>query len=928
MRIINCKTNHIINPVGYMMENPVFSWQVEDAEGKFQTKARICIARDKGMKDICADTGMTEKADSIATEVSLELEPRTRYYWTVTVQSDAGEEAVSDVNYFETSKMQEPWKAKWIGCERKERHPVFIKDIRVDKELTSARLYICGLGLYEAAVNGKKVSNEYLTPYCNNYEEWLQYQTFDVTEELKNGGRLSVMMGSGWALGRFGFFSKPGDPGEYRAEMELIAELCLTYADGSSEVTGTDETWRVRRSNITFSSIYDGEHRDDTLPDTGEEPVKLIVENTPLTARLSPPVLVQEELPAAELIHTPAGEAVFDIGQNIAGIFRLHVHEPAGTRIHIQFGEVLQEGNFYTENLRTALAEYIYISDGTDKILEPHFTFYGFRYVKIEGIIDLKSEDFTALAVYSDLKQAGRLETGHEKVNRLISNTEWGLKGNFLDVPTDCPQRDERMGWTGDAQVFSPTACFLRDSYAFYRKYLYDMSTEQKNLNGKVPNVIPSFVKDAYRDTGSVWGDAATIIPWNMYVFYGDSGILRERFDDMKAWVDYIGTEDGDSHGWRRRFHNGDWLALDNPAGGDDQCIGGTDTGYIADIYYAYSAEIVAKAAGILGKVQEEEKYRELSRKIRRGVVEEYFSLTGRCCFNTQTALLMALRFDIAPSRDKAREMLYKKFQDTKGKLQTGFVGTPILCSQLTEEGMEGLAYDLLLNEDYPGWLYEINLGATTMWERWNSLNADGTVSSTGMNSFNHYSYGSVVEWMYRYVAGLNLLEEAPGFRQVKIRPVPDRRIGYAHMSYNSAAGCYEISWKADDDYHLTISISVPFGCRAELFLPYAPEDVYSLKNTMFTDVRDGICHLLPGKYQVSYQTTCALRRVYGRKDTVETLLANKGTRDVLEKYMPHLSCVPDFICGMSLEDALRYKDSGLNYTCLLDEIERELQHA
>ena len=698
MKIVQCKVNHLVNPLGYQMNYPVFSWQVTETKGKRQTRACIRVSLQETMEDCCVDTGMIAGLNHVASEIRLDMKPRVRYYWTVTVQTDASEEETSDVNWFETGKKEEPWYADWITCEAMDRHPVFEKQIDVSQKVVSARLYICGLGAYEVSINGKKVSDEFLAPYCNNYENWLQYQTYDVTNDLEWGGLIQVMLGNGWARSRFGYWSKAGDKSYYNKPMELIAELHLRFQDGSNRIIGTDKSWKVRRSTIIFSGIYDGEPRDDSLCETEVETVQIIEEETPLVERFSVPVRIQERLKPVELIHTPAGEQVMDLGQNMTGIFRLRVKEPAGTRIHLQFGEILQNGNFYRGNLRTALAEYIYVSNGTEQVIEPHFTFFGYRYVKIEGITNLCIDDFEGLAVYSSLEEIGQIRTGNEKVNRLIQNAEWGLRSNFLDVPTDCPQRDERMGWTGDAQVFSATACFLRGCYPFYRKYLHDMETEQKCLDGKVPNIIPSF---GYHDTASVWGDAACIIPWNLYLFTGDLSILREQFDSMKSWVNYIRRIDGTDHSWRKRFHFGDWLALDNPFSWENVSLGGTDEGYIADIYYAYSAELTAKAAQLLKRKKEAEEYAALSEDIRGGIREEFFSPNGRCCVNTQTALLLALRFRLIPDETVCREMLRKKMKETRGKLQTGFVGTPILCSQLTVEGMESMAWDLLLNEEY-----------------------------------------------------------------------------------------------------------------------------------------------------------------------------------------------------------------------------------
>ncbi len=874
MKITNCRTNHLASPLGYQMEKPVFSWQVEEAQGKKQAWARIRVSERADMSELCYDSGETGTLDSLAAPVKLALKPRTRYYWTVTVCAEGtAETAVSDVNWFETGKRDEAWSASWITCAGKSRLPVFTKEIPAAGELASARLYICGLGVYEAEIDGVRVSDEYLTPYCNNYSRWLQYQTYDVTDQLRGGGTLRVTLGGGWYAGRFGFQSKPGDPGHYGTDLRLIAEIRLRFSDGTEQVVGTDESWSVFRSNITDSSIYDGETRDDTLPPEGPEAAELVrgprlnpeePAMAPLVERFSPAVRIQERVSPAELLHTPAGELVLDLGQNLVGIFELCVHEPAGTKIHVQVGEVLQGGCFYRDNLRSALAEYTYICDGTRKVIRPRFTFYGYRFVKIEGIPDLKKEDFTALVLFSDTPRAGRLTTGHAKVNRLIRNAEWGQKGNFLDVPTDCPQRDERMGWTGDAQVFSATACFLRECYPFYRKYLHDMATEQQMLGGMVPNVVPSF-GEGYQDTATVWGDSCCIIPWNLYLYYGDISILEEQFESMKAWVDYVAAVDGDGHSWGKRFHFGDWLALDHPDHRPDQCLGGTDVAYIADVYYRNSALQVADAARLLGKTDEAEKYAALAEKLTGWITAEYFAPNGRCCVDTQTGLLLAMKHGLSPKPEKCFARLEEKLDQSNGKLQTGFVGTPFLCAELTKGGDAERAYDLLLNEEYPGWLYEVNLGATTIWERWNSMNPDGSVSSTGMNSFNHYAYGSIVEWICGFAAGLRPRMDRPGFRGVDICPVPDARLGKIDFEYASAAGRYHIFWEITDGNLLHLKAEVPFGCEAALRLPYAPEELFAgtaaAGNPIFTEVSaERVCRLQAGSYEITYRMADAAR--------------------------------------------------------------------
>lgn len=906
MQIYDCKVNHLTNPLGFRMTRTVFSWKVKDAQGKNQTEARIQVAADENMTELLNDTGWSTSLDSIASKVEVELKPVTRYYWTVSVRSDASvkngademvpEEAVSHVQWFETGKREQPWAGKWITCNNEEpRHPIFEKKINLAKEVEKARFYICGLGLYEAYYNGKRIGDEYLTPYSTDYTQWTQYQTYDVTELVKNSAAsgaetatdtvapttgLSILLGNGWYKGRFGF-SEEGKNGYWGKEWKLIAELHLFYTDGTSEVIGTDDSWTVKRSNITFSNLYDGEHQDDTLEAMPEEQAVLC--DAPVGAlsdRMSLPVKMHETFKPVELIHTLAGEEVFDLGQEFAGLFTLHVHEPKGTKIHIQTGEVMQNGNFYNENLRSAKSEYIYISDGEEHILMPHFTYFGYRYVKVEGVHNLKKEDFTGIALYSEMKEAGQLKTGNPLVNRLVENARWGLKSNFIDVPTDCPQRDERLGWTGDAQVFSPTATYLEDTYAFYAKYLYDMGKEQSHRDGKVPDVVPSPGLDS---TACVWGDSACIMPWNLYLFYGDKSILEDQFESMRSWVDYIRKVDGDNHGWRYVFHYGDWLALDNPNPGPETVMGRTDEEFIANLYYAISAGLVAKAAGVIGKKAEQEEYQKFSDEQFDIVKKEYYSPTGRCCIKTQTALLLTLKYNLSSNEELVKKQLRKLYEENDGKLKTGFVGTPLMCNILSDHGMEDIAYGLLLNEEYPGWLYEVKLGATTVWERWNSLLEDGTISGIGMNSMNHYSYGSIVEWMFRHGAGINTMDSAPGLHIISMEPTPNWEIRTIKGAYESACGTYKCGWKMTDSNEICIEAEVPFGGKVKLKLPYAPEEVLADKsNPMTANVEDKVCILEAGHYEIRYKMTRAMRPVYTLDSTWRELKHEKEIQDFL----------------------------------------------
>ena len=895
MRIVSCKVNHLTNPLGFAMDKCVFSWVVEDAVGKKQTAARIVIRK---QNCIVADTGWA-KLDSLAAPVDFPLESATRYHWTVSVCTDAGEQETSEENWFETGI--DDWNARWIGCDDSvARHPVFSKEIIPAKEVRSARLYICGLGLYEARWNGEKIGNEYLTPYCNNYLGWLQYQTYDVTAQMQQEGTLSLELGNGWYKGRFAFDRnmKP----YYGDSWKLLAQICLIYADGSMEVIGTDESWSVTRSNIFFSNIYDGEQRDDTLPEVN--PIGAVLTEPPsgiLSARRSLPVTIQKVLPVKEIIHTPAGETVIDVGQNMTGSFRLKVCEPTGTKIHLQFGEILQKGNFYRDNLRSAKAEYIYISDGTPHILEPKFTFYGYRYVKVSGVRDLNPDDFSALVLHSNLPETGHLETGNGLVNQLISNIRWGQIGNFLDVPTDCPQRDERMGWTGDAQVFAPTACYQYDSYAFYSKYLHDIWTEQQCNHGAVPDVVPSFGK---KSCAAAWGDAACIIPWTLYEFYGDRSILEQQYDSMTAWVDYIARIDGDDNGWRRQYHYGDWLALDGSS--EDEQRGGTDIGLVASAQYRYCAQLTARTARILGKNEDAEKYDALAEHILRQIQEEYFTPTGRCAVPTQTGFLLSARYGLNPYQGRAEADLADRMKRDGNRLKTGFVGTPLLCPVLTGAGFEDIAFDLLLNEDYPGWLYAVKMGATTVWERWNSVDEQGVIADNGMNSLNHYAYGSIAQWLYQDVAGI--APDRPGFRSARLAPHMNASLEKVSASYCSAAGRWETGWEVLPNGDVSYRCRVPFHCTAVLTLPYGGGE-YELESGIFEKV---------------YTPDIPLRVIYSSHMPIRDLLCVPRVKAALIRIMPQITQIPSSMQAMSMR-TLAAKMGGGVTDGMFDQIDAML---
>ncbi len=829
MQITKLRTNHLDRPLGFGFDKAILSWLTTDTLAARQAASRVevSLTADESSTVYDSDRVKTVYApdslrivsgmDSAGWALPLTLQPMTRYFWRVTVWSDLGEEAVSEWTWFETPRSNgAPWKAEWITSPfGREAHPVFSRRFVLAEKPVSVRCYIAGLGMYEARLNGEKLGDEVLLPGFHAYDSYLMYQTLEL-EPRAGENVMEVTLGEGWYMGRYGLKSRAPRYGE---EYLLLAEIRLKYADGREEVIGTDENWQVVRSPITFDSIYDGETYDAALkPGQPQSALYAKAPEVSLIARINPPLRKHERFTP---VLSPENPQVLDMGQNFAGWCRFYCDAPAGTEIRLLYAEYMKDGDVYRDNLRKAKCVYTYISDGTPRWVEPRFTYFGFRYVKVEGWPGaLDPASFTGCAVYSSLERTGFIETSDVQLNRLYENTLWSLKSNFVDIPTDCPQRDERMGWTGDIQIFADTASYHMDTAAFLDKFMLDLMCEQKRLDGSVPCVVPMC---RYELNGvSAWGDAACVIPWRLYEHYGDREMLSRHFDSMRGWVDWISRQN-DRHAsgflWDGCAQLGDWLSLDG-----DSVYGGTDRTFVATAYYYYSALLTSRAASVLGLDEEEERYRRLAQSIREAFGNEYFTRTGSISIRTQTACVMALYLDLAPENAKAKtaRLLVRLVRENGVQLRTGFVGTPWLLPVLSDIGETQLAYDLLFKQEYPGWMYEVNRGATTIWERWNSIEPDGEMNRDGMNSFNHYAYGSVAGWLYGYAAGIRQPEDrAPshGMRSICVSPRPDRRIRHFCCRYAAPAGEYEVRWDWQG-IECTVRVKVPFGCEAQIALP------------------------------------------------------------------------------------------------------------
>ncbi len=928
MKITNIRINGIENPLGYVLDGLTCSWNVSDTISKKQTDAVIEVSKDAVFSEIlCRKEGADLKQGGEQLEVT--LAPRTKYYLRVSVTGDAGDHAVSETQTIETGKMDEPWTAEWIAAAKEDTfHPVLSKSFTAKGDVTRARLYISGVGLFEAYLNGQKLGEEYLTPYVNNYETNIQVITFPVEECLKEENTLEILLGKGWYMSVFGLALQPNNYGD---RMAAIAEMHIEYADGTEEVVATDGSWEYCGSDIEDSGIYLGETlnrqlwagkanekkpvevlADPAASETEEAPPHIrsaadridLAENASrlvdagtknlvkshLMDRISIPVLVKESILVKEVIQTPAGETVLDFGQNFAGFVEFEAELPAGTKVVLDCGEILQKGNFYNGNYRDAQSQFIYVSDGRKETVRPHFTFFGFRYIRVTGWAgELKAEDFIGRVLYSDIRRTGYIKTSNEKINRLYENTVWGLKSNFIDMPTDCPQRSERLGWTGDAQVFAPTASYHMDTRAFFHKFIKDLKDEQEYLDGGMPNFLPNM---GHQETaGSVWGDIATFLPYTMYLYYGDKNELAYCYPMMKNWVDYIDRKDAE-RGRTYLFDFldtfGDWLALDGPT--PSSFKGSTDDTYVSTLYYYRSTQMVREMAEVLEIIEDVVHYGELEKHIETAIYNEFFTPSGRLAINTQSAGVIAMKFGLGQDREKLKAQFRARLQQDLNQIKGGFVGAPLLCTVLAEAGMFELAYDFLLKEGFPSWLYSVNLGATTIWERWNSVFEDGTISDTGMNSLNHYSYGSVMEFVYAYVGGIRPL--TPGFASAIIAPHPDIRIPKVDCSYESVNGKYVSNWEICADGQIKAHIEVPFNCKAEVELPgYDPAEAAAnaAANGWKMDAA-GRLLLTAGAYDFLYQPTKDLRKPYTRQTTLGRIAQDPNAVGILGKYTPALA--------------------------------------
>lgn len=857
----NLLCENLTNPIGLDTKEPRFSWQLaSEKRNTMQKSYEIRVAKDmaafaKGKNLLWTSGVVMSDASLYIPYKGAALESGKKYYWQVRVTD----------NFGNTSAWSEPaswqmgllnvsdWKAKWIQADLKSDTvngvpPIFRKAFSTKKKIQSATAYITSHGMYEAQINGQRVGDAYLTPGWTSYNKRLQYQMFDVTNLLQTGANaVGVSLGSGWYRTSLAW---EGNRNLYGKETALLFQLEITYSDGTVETIISDESWKSSTGAVRYSELYNGETYDAREEKMGWTTPQYDDKNwggvtvkdhskSVLLATYNELIKKHETFKPIKIITTPKGERVIDFGQNVVGWVQIKIKGNVGDKITISHAEVLDKtGNFYTENMRSAKTQNTFIlRGGSEEVLEPHFTFQGFRYIRIDDFKgEVKAENFTAIALYSDMKPTGQFSCSSPLLNQLQHNIEWGQRGNFLDVPTDCPQRDERLGWTGDAQAFSRTATFNMQVHNFFAKWLKDVAADQLP-NGSVPFVIPN-VLGAGSAGSTGWADVANIIPWNMYLAYGDKKILEDQYPSMKAWVKFM--EDNSKNDlWAKGFHFGDWLfySVNDDRDGKSAI---TDKYLIAQCFYAHSTQLMINTAQVLGKTEDVKYYNDLLKRVKTAFTNEYMTASGRLVSSTQTAYVLALNFDMLPEnlRAQAAERLVQNIKSFNNHLTTGFLGTPYLCHVLSRFGYDDVAYDLLLQETYPSWLYPVKMGATTIWERWDGIKTDGTFQTETMNSFNHYAYGAIGDWMYRVMTGIDTDEKGVGYKQITIKPHLDKRITQAASDYQTYYGKVSSHWQTSES-GLAFDVEIPANTMATIYVPAASSDAVSENGAAISSSKD-----------------------------------------------------------------------------------------
>ncbi|MFV0528713.1 MAG: family 78 glycoside hydrolase catalytic domain [Lachnospiraceae bacterium] len=852
VEIANIMVNYQEAPIGV---EQIFQlgWKIVSEETAVWQKAyQFQLAEDAAFEEIIYDSGVVESEESAhVTPVPDRelLQPVHKYWIRVRIQTTSGSESLWKQSCFVTAYTAGmTWDAAFITLETEENKDeskghYLRKTVQVKKKVKAAYACTTALGLYHFYINGQKVGEDEFTPGWTSYNKHLLYQMYDVTAFLQEGeNTLGAMLGAGWYKGVMGFTHARNN---YGTRTAFLARLFVTYEDGSTESFVSDESWQGEWSPILFSEIYDGETYDARKEirawNTGDctytdwKPVhKIAFDVSVLSAQSGAKVRQMTKVPAQKLFVTPQGDTVIDFGQNLTGWVEFHVKGAPGEQVVLHCFEVLDaSGNVYLDNLRKAKQTVTYLcGDDREAVFHPNFSFQGFQYVRVKeypGEVNLA--DFTAYAVHSEMAETGSFVCSNPDLNQLHHNIQWGMKGNFLDVPTDCPQRDERLGWTGDAQIFCRTASYLMDTYTFFTKWLTDVAADQ-TPDGGIPHVIPDLIvgrsagdwlTSQGEHSAAAWADVAVIMPWTLYLMYGDTAVIETQYDSMKAWIEFMRRHATD-YIWNYKLQFGDWVALDAEEG---SYFGATPNDLTCTAFYAYSTCLFAKMAKVIGNEADAQEYEQLYQKIVNAYQKAFLLADGHLSVQTQTAQILSLYFNLIPEdcKDAVTADLLKLLEQEKGHLVTGFVGTPYFCHALSQNGHTKEAYELLLKDDFPSWLYQVKEGATTVWEHWDGKKTDGTMWSADMNSFNHYAYGAIGEWIYRVAAGIECDEAKPGFKHTIIMPHAGGGLSYMNTSYNSIYGTIVSNWKREGA-HIALHVEIPCNTTWEVRL----KDVRELK--------------------------------------------------------------------------------------------------
>ena len=885
LKLYDLKTEYRVNPIGLDEPQPAFSWKLKsDKTGIRQNSCRITVFEGE---DCTWDSGWLKTEKSLYhVYAGRALKPRAAYRVTVEVTDNTGDTASAEGS-FEMGLMDyRSMKADWIThafADELEPCAVFEKCFALSRPITRARAYVTALGVYAMALNGKRVGEDRFAPGWTSYQERLQVQTYDLTPYLEKDNTLSVTVGNGWYKGILGFYNQGC---HYGPRTALLGQIELEYTDGTAETIVTDESWLSTTGPRRCSEIYHGEVIDYSLPEQEKLPAKKYdYTKDILVGQENEPVRITQRVPVKEVLLTPNGDTVLDFGQNLTGVVEARLCCPKGTAVKLRHAEALDEkGNLFTTNLRTAKATDTYICSGEGDLFLPEFTYHGFRYAAVEGLDEIDPAAFTACVLHTDFARPGSFSCSDEKITRLWQNVDWTMRSNYLDVPMDCPQRDERLGYTGDAEIFLPTALFHGELALFYRKWLRDLRVEQSDEFG-IPLSVPDILRT--RTCVSIWHEAATIVPWLIWETYGDKRVLEEQYESMARSVEYTRRLAGESGLLQNESSAqfGDWLALDYPKGpfrkipegilfpSNEEKGGGTELHLIGNAYYLYSIDIMARTAAVLGKAEEEAKWQALYEDVLQKFRAEYVTANGRLLSDTQTAAALALRFGLVEQRHRERVLDFLKLNLIKNKkhLRTGFVGTEYLTHVLSQNGLHQLMGDILFKEDCPSWLYEVNLGATTVWELWDGVNEDGSFNLFEMNSLNQYGFATVGDWLVKELAGLSALE--PGYKKSRIAPRPVKGIPEVKASYETPYGLLSVDFECRDG-RITAHVRIPENTTAEVSLPgRACEELGS------------------GEYDFVYETDLSFEKEpYSEDSTLGQLLAQPAAESYFVERAPELA--------------------------------------